>query len=82
MFQFECPRVIHLETDRNSNFRYLPKPNILHLQNAKYSAETEYSVEYLIFFKIPNIRQKFRIFFTSTGCFTFEMLKLLLSWSI
>ena len=38
-----------LETDRNPNFGYLPKPNILHLQNDEYSAETEYSAEYLIF---------------------------------
>ena len=38
-----------LETDRNPNFHYLPKQNILHFQNAEYSANTEYSAEYLIF---------------------------------
>ena len=38
-----------LENDRNPNFHYLPKPNILHFQMAEYSAETEHSAEYLIF---------------------------------
>ena len=42
-------QVVRVETDRNPNFHYLPKPNILHLQNAEYSAKTEYSAEYLIF---------------------------------
>ena len=27
-----------VENDRNPNFHYLPKPNILHFQNAEYSA--------------------------------------------
>ena len=44
----QSPR--RIETDRNPNFRYLPKPNILHLQSAEYSAKTEHSAEYLIFF--------------------------------
>ena len=40
---------VYVETDRNPNFHYLLKPNILLFQNAEYSAETEYSAEYLIF---------------------------------
>ena len=54
-----------VETDRNPNLRYLPKPNILHLQNAEYSAETEYSAEYLIFCKLQNIRLNYQIFCNS-----------------
>ena len=46
---FPLCRKVLIETDRNPNFHYLPKPNILHFQKAEYSAETEYSAEYLIF---------------------------------
>ena len=31
---YSVVRLRELETDRNPNFRYLPKPNILHLENA------------------------------------------------
>ena len=52
----------YLVSDRNQNFHYCAEAEYSALQNAEYSAETEYSAEYLIFCKIPNIRQKYRIF--------------------
>ena len=44
-----CSGELKIENDRNPNFHYVPKPTILHFQMAEYSAETEYSAEYLIF---------------------------------